>query len=158
MKNAENPWYDKDFEGTKGTVTRGFSRPPRYDRFDTSPYKPLTTESMLSYFFWVVNSRAVFYSKFAAAIAATVCNRLRPYCQQPILLWQAAKTFRFSHFNGDLCWVRVPSKPKANNFIIKIVLTHHRSRTLCITSHWKLWQQKPNVRLPASHISFLSAK
>lgn len=25
MENAENPWYYKDFEGTKGTVTRGFS-------------------------------------------------------------------------------------------------------------------------------------
>ena len=49
MENAENPWYYKDFEGTKGTVTRGFSRPPRYDRFDNPPYMNCRQADFIGY-------------------------------------------------------------------------------------------------------------
>ena len=48
-KSAENPYKSRIFEDTKGIVTRGFSRPPRYDRFDNPPYMKLLSQISSDY-------------------------------------------------------------------------------------------------------------
>ena len=47
MKSAENPYNTRIFEDTKGIVTRGFSRPPRYDRFDNPPWEILNIKELM---------------------------------------------------------------------------------------------------------------
>ena len=49
MKSAENPYNTRIFEDTKGIVTRGFSRPPRYDHFDIPPYMNCRQADIIGY-------------------------------------------------------------------------------------------------------------